>query len=465
MENLSTISFSSNRFPYEGLKKMSDLINHEGPILSHFKNDYVDLFYLWVDNDFSHNRWLIFEVDKNSLINYLYRNITLRDLILKNKKDFLLISDINENLIPESNNLVKKDDIPQLYLPNEDSFFEFSIPVAYAGSLEIEYLHSLLTDSISLKIENKSDKYLSAVKVDNLLSVLRNIKQSFTNFISVNFRKDFDSEDFSNLNFDTLLSTVIKDSELLIPNLEYGSFCASFTVDYLMSKEISPKIQSWRKATFNKFKSEVIEADLDINSLPPLLSKYDDSDRRAIYSPILEISKDINDYKISITDKTFKKIKKTLKPISKPIQERLVPKLKPVDTEKEETLFQIIGIAEKTNDQPKISAKNILESKELDYAEFTQSTNTFSYKENELYLKEQFYFKVVYNSGIYIIDYSPFEIHIENTGFETAKTEFYKVIVNLYKDLSKTDDQMLSLDEKKIKKGLLDLVSIPNLKN
>ncbi|MDB5015389.1 MAG: hypothetical protein JWQ84_221 [Mucilaginibacter sp.] len=465
MENLSNIAFVSTHFPYPDLNKVSDLIYYEGPILSHFVDKKgKNLLYLWVDNDSSRNRWLIFEIDKSSLINYLHKGISLRDLVLKNRSDFLLLADINESLGIEFSNLIKKENLPEIYLPKEGSYFEFSIPQIYANSLEDEYLHSLLSDSINLKIENKTQKYLSAVKVDNLLTVLRNVKLSFTSFISINFRKDFTSEDFLSLNFETLISTVVKDSELLIPNLEYGSFCASFTTDYLMSKEISPKIQQWRKDTFLRFKSEVIEADLDINALQPLLNKYDDFDRKAIYSPILEISKDSNDYKISITDKTFKKIKRTLKPISKPIQDKLIPKIKSIDIEKKESLFQIIGIGEKVNEQPKISKKNILESKELDYAELTQSTNTIFYHENELYLKEQFDFKIVYDRGNYVIDYTPFEIHLENVSFESVKNELYKSIIDLYKRLTKVNEKELSLKEIKLKNELLDIVSIPNIK-
>ena len=466
MENLSQIAFVSTHFPYPDLSKISDLIYYEGPILSHFINkEGKDLLYLWIDSDSKHNRWLIFEVDRNSLINYLYKNISLRDLVSKNRKDFLLISDINENLISEFNNLIQKENLPEIYLPKEDSYFEFSIPAIYTNSLEEEYLHSLVNYSISLKIENKSNKYLSAVKVDNLLIVLKNVKQSFTNFISINFKKDFTSEDFVNLNFDTLFSTVIKDSELLMPNLEYGSFCASFTTDYLMSKEISPKIQQWRKDTFTRFKNEVIEAKFDINSLQILLEKYDEYDRKAIYSPILEISKDSNDYKISITDSSFKKVKKTLTPISKPIQEKLVPKVQLLEPEKQELLFQIIGIGEKVNEQPKISKKNILETKELNYAEISQSTNTISYHDNELYLKEQFDFKVVYDRGTYIIDYSPFEIHIENSNFESAKNSFYKSIIDLYIHLTNADENQLSLKDIGFKNELLNIISIPNIKN
>jgi len=464
MEDISNISFVSNSFPYIGFKKVSDLINHDGPILSHFSDNNRHLLYLWIDNDLSYNRWLIFEVDKNSLLNYLYKNISLLDLIIDNKQEFLLVTDINESLEFECNNLIKKDSLPSVYLPTENSYFEFKIPNIYTSNdAEREYLHALVNDSISFKIESKSKKYLSAVKVDNLLNVLKNIKQSFTSYVSINFKKDFSSDDFKNLNFDTLLSTIVKDSELLMPNLAYGSFCASITTDYLMSKEFSPIIQNWRKETFIKYRNEVIEIDYDVQILNVLTEKYDEMDRRAIYSPIIEISRETNDYKISITDSSFRKIRKTLKPVSKPIREKLLPKIQSPEIIKSESLFQIIGMAEKTAEELKLNKKSILETKELDYAELTQSTDTIAYKGEELYLKEIFEYKIIYDRGVFIIDYPPLDLHIESQSFDLVKNEFYKNIIELYKRLQKLAIDQLSISESSLKNRIAELVAIPNV--
>jgi hypothetical protein len=464
MEDILNISFVSSIFPYANFKKVSDLINHDGPILSHFSDGKRHLLYLWIDNDEIFNRWLIFEVDKNSLLNYLYKNTSLLDLILNNKQEFLLISDINGSLEYEFNNLIEKVKLPQVYLPTENSYFQFKVPLIYTSNdAEQEYLHVLVSDSISLKIESKTRKYTSAVKVDNLLNVLKNVKQSFTNYISINFRKSFSESDFENLNFNSLLSTIVKDSELLIPNLAYGSFCASLTTDYLMSKEFSPVIQKWRKETFIDFKHEVIEADYDINSLDVLTLKYDEFERRAIYSPIVEISRDSNDYKISITDNSFRKIKKILTPISKPIRERLMPRLQPSETVKSEALFQIIGLAEKNAEELKLSKRGILETKELDYAELTQSTDTISFKSSQLYLKDFFEFKIIYDRGTFIIDYPPLDLHLENISFDSVKSDFYKTIIDLYSILNKLDNDQLSLDEISIKHNLVEMIALPNI--
>ena len=464
MENISDFAFVSNYFPYPNFKKVSDLINYDGPILSHFQYNEKDILYLWVDNSDTHNRWLVFEVSRDSFVNYLYKEINLKTLITSNQQDFLLLTDINESLKHEFNNLISKDFLPKVYLPTEKSYFDYPIPNVYAiDTPKNLYSHALLSDSISVKVENKSEKFLSAIKVESVLNVLKNIKQSFTSYISINFKKDFSSEDFKGISFDSLVSTIVNDSELLIPNLKYSSFCASITTDYLMSKEFSPKIKKWRQETFFKFKQEVIEVDYDLDLATIISEKYNENDRKAIYNPIIDISKESNDYKVSITDKSFTKTKKTLTPITKIIREKLIPKIQPVESVKTETLFQIIGMGEKVDEKLKINKSNILETKELDYAELTQTTNTISFKENELYLKEQLEFKVVYNRSIFIIDYPPLNIYKENSSFDSVKNDFYKDIFDLYIRLINIDDSQLSVVDLKTKTTLMDMVSITNL--
>ena len=465
MENISNFAFSSNHFPYSNSKKISDLISYDGPILSHFQYKEKDILYLWVDSNDYHNRWLIFETDKNSFVNYLYKEISLKTLITTNSQDFLLLTDINDNLEPQFNSLIRKDLLPEIYLPIENSYFDYPIPAAYTSMDNTinQYSHALFNDSISIKVENKSEKFLSAIKVESVLSVLKNIKQSFTSYISVNFKRDFSSEDFKGISFDSLVSTIVNDSELLIPNLKYSSFCASITTDYLMSKEFSPEIKKWRQETFSKFKREVIEVDYNLELATVISEKYNEQDRKVIYNPIIDILKEANDYKVSITDISFTKTKKTLTPVTKLIREKLIPKSQPVESVKTETLFQIIGIGEKVDEKLKINKSNILETKELDYAELTQTTNTISFKDNELYLKESLEFKVLYNRGIFIIDYSPLNIYKENNSFDSVKTDFYKAVIDLYISLINIEENQLSIIDSKIKNNLMDMISITNL--
>ena len=120
-------------------------------------------------------------------------------------------------------------------------------------------------------------------------------------------------------------------------------------------------------------------------------------------------------------------------------------------------------MAEKTAEELKLNKKSILETKELDYAELTQSTDTIAYKGEELYLKEIFEYKIIYDRGVFIIDYPPLDLHIESQSFDLVKNEFYKNIIELYKRLQKLAIDQLSISESSLKNRIAELVAIPNV--
>lgn len=67
-------------FPLRNLRKITDLIYFDGPLLSHFKDENNDsYFFYWCDVDENYNRWLVFRV--GNVDNYLTGKISLRELI------------------------------------------------------------------------------------------------------------------------------------------------------------------------------------------------------------------------------------------------------------------------------------------------------------------------------------------------------------------------------------------------
>ena len=70
MESIKGIHI--NQSPFGILRKISDLISFEGPILSHFQDDKQnDFLFYWVDYEQSFNKWLVFEVKKEYIYSYL----------------------------------------------------------------------------------------------------------------------------------------------------------------------------------------------------------------------------------------------------------------------------------------------------------------------------------------------------------------------------------------------------------
>lgn len=106
--------------------KQGDLLYHEGPLLSVFKDAFSDNFYFykWSDcNDKAH-RWLVFKVSIESLKSFFDKQISLKHLILEQPFSYFL--DLNNSLDPINIVIVSSPNIPKSYLPEEDSYYEIN---------------------------------------------------------------------------------------------------------------------------------------------------------------------------------------------------------------------------------------------------------------------------------------------------------------------------------------------------
>lgn len=461
MESLD--GFISKDFPYKDLKKVSDLIYYEGPMLSHFSNGKDSFLYLWVDNNDSVNRWIVIKIDDNILANYFKKRISLK-YILETSNTYILFTDINEKLNNISNVLLPIDKIPESYLPSDESYFNFPLPPIYEHIIaNTTYVTDLIENSIHIKIEDKNRRHSSAVKMSNVMEVFNNLKSSLTNFYEVNFKKDFPVTDFDD--FDKVLNVVKKEADLLMPNLATGSFCASLSIETVMSAENSNIIKEWRKDIFEKYKREVFNLDYSKpENIVEIERKYDVDERKNIYAPIIDTFKDNNNYTISKTDRTFSEKKTTrIKPISKNVKEKLVPrKIKPL-TEQEEQLLQMIAITKKTGGEAKFTKKDIIETIQLEECTLTRTTDTIYFGEDKLFLKEELEYKVHFNRGDYSISYPDFQVDVSSKSFESLKNDFFALIIQRYKYLSKADDTDLAEDEKEIKRKMVELVSMASI--
>jgi hypothetical protein len=105
--------------------KQGDFIYHEGPLLSHFvdKNNPSDnYFYRWVDYDDNTNRWLIFRLSDDDLAVFFKNQLNLKQLISKNSFTYLLDLDAQLNKVQIL--LVSLGDLPSVYLPQDNSYFD-----------------------------------------------------------------------------------------------------------------------------------------------------------------------------------------------------------------------------------------------------------------------------------------------------------------------------------------------------
>jgi hypothetical protein len=124
-------------YDFSGFRKIADLVYFDGPFLSHYVSGKGDdyLFY-WVDCDEQDNRWLVLRVSLSSLQKYIGKEQTLRELIEHPNDGYLYVVDIDNSLVYHDIKLVQPSVLPDDYLPEVDSYYEFEpIPAEDAEEL------------------------------------------------------------------------------------------------------------------------------------------------------------------------------------------------------------------------------------------------------------------------------------------------------------------------------------------
>lgn len=124
-------------YDFSRFKKIADLIYLDGPLLSHYVSPNGDdyLFY-WVDCDDRDNRWLVLRVSLSGLQKYVGRELSLRQLIETPNDGYLYLVDIDNNIRYHDVKLVQPSSIPEVYLPEVDSYYAFEpIPAEDANEL------------------------------------------------------------------------------------------------------------------------------------------------------------------------------------------------------------------------------------------------------------------------------------------------------------------------------------------
>ncbi len=124
-------------FPFE-FKLFHHILYYDGPILSHVKNeDNEDYLAQWVDSNDSYHRWLIFKVEPIDLKGYLNGEVSLQDLILSPKNDFVFLTDLTD--IGYTNTIrLKAANLAEDYLPGSNLLYLLEMPDEYEGFFDVK---------------------------------------------------------------------------------------------------------------------------------------------------------------------------------------------------------------------------------------------------------------------------------------------------------------------------------------
>lgn len=110
------------------LTKVSDLIYFDGPFLSHYVHKSGDNYLsYWIDCDAKFQRWLVFRVGITTLQQYVDKKISLLDVMRQLDEGFVYLVDVDDKGNAKQPLIVFLSNLPNDYLPDADSYYDFSL--------------------------------------------------------------------------------------------------------------------------------------------------------------------------------------------------------------------------------------------------------------------------------------------------------------------------------------------------
>lgn len=343
-------------FPIEEFQRIENIIFLDEPILTHLKRKDNDYLSYLVDTDIDNNIdvLLLFQVSLESLYAYLMAEISLRDLILQNNNFiYLLEQDFEGNI--ENYNVLSPNNIPNDYLPLEDSYLlyepnENSYYYEYIQSNS--YLHKLRQSAFYVKFESENSKYADTIGLTELSNdLLENLSKSYKCFLKADFEIVFKKYQTNENKLQSTFRKLEDDLDLRMVSLKYGSFEIGLAEDKIMKSSIEDKnIRAWAEDIGNKFKETVLNSDFSEERIDRILSNYSDDARRKIFKPLFKITENPN---VSMLFKSSNQEPYTkLKIRDKSIIDKIIPST-PIDKDDEDKEYEIITITSVVNKKSK----------------------------------------------------------------------------------------------------------------
>lgn len=344
------INFDLNQF-----KKVEDIIYLDEPILTHLiKNNKHFLMYL-VDTLEEKDKYLLLELEEQTIFDYLTKQKTLRQIISSNQNFIYEIEqDFNGTVI--SAEITQSSSLPESYLPTEDSYLNYepsSQSYYYSFIKEFEaqsYLRSLREQAFYIKLSPTNSKYSDTIGFNELVSeLLKNISTSFKSFLKADFFESFKERQTDERKLNASFNRLANDLDYRMVDLDFGSFEIGLAVDKVMKQSIENKeIRDWAIDVGYKYKNIVLDDDYDEETVSTIISNYSQEDRKKIFDPIFKITESSNfDLKIKNSkSKEYSKI--SIKDKSK-IERIVPPKLEILEEQKskEYEIIQVTTIKEK----------------------------------------------------------------------------------------------------------------------
>jgi len=378
--------------PYENLDLISVIDEIDVPILSHYRdNRNNDILRYFLGYEKSLSLSLYWRVKENELFNYLNNNITLRELITEDSKEFLYLPKNDEGLYE----YISPNHLPEDFLPDGKSYYGFAIPQEYEYLVEKFlgdfYVANLKERGVVLNISPKGRRFQHTVSMEDVADMTSRVSSSIKSFVDQQFYKDFKSIIQDIKTFESTRKKVIKKATPRVCDSRLGSFEITISNDRVNNEDLEKQYTDWTNKILSAYQNQVLYVDYsDPDVIKSLLENHSILEIKNIYEPIVNTIAQ-KDYILSVrtigTDKSIafnKDYRKTKKEIRKTLY---ASKEAEVGLTKKKILHLVLEI-EEGQEVGELNKSQISKDTIVSY-----ETRTFAFKIEELSRPERkFYF-------------------------------------------------------------------------
>lgn len=292
-----------------------------------------------------------------------------------------------------------------------------------------DFLDILREKSITLKMEEKTEKYSGAFVIAHAIEFLKNINLSYQNYAETKFRHTVKKESIKD--FDLNVNKFKTRTALIGTNTQFNSFGISISANNSIMDQFgihTEEFKNMKQNLFAEFSNDVLLADYsDVKFQEKISKKFSDEERRKIFSPLLNSMANSKEYKISVIDEEhFSKIK-DFTTIDLKSREVLAPS-KPT---------QIAQLQEDTNLVRKIEQNNGNKKKtifveQLKYFEQEVTVNDIISAKKTVFLVHPHSFLIIFESNYYRIEDNAFQIFVSDKDYNELMQVYSKNFIDKF---------------------------------
>jgi hypothetical protein len=322
-------------------------------------------------------------------------------------------------------------------------------------------IKKLLNYSINIQIKPEKN-FSDLASLKTVISVLSNLRNSFRNFLKIEFIKQ---EKFRSIHDkdEEKLDKLIKEMELLIVDSKIGSYQTSIApnLEDINYSLFDNDLLDWKKDKYNTYRNKIIFADFnDDHFIEEISKKYTPHERKNIFNPIFNAIADGKDYKINLLDSDREKIVRTLQPLSENIILQITPHIEKAQELKEKNYIAYLRLSTKGDkvELKKTNIKKIYDIEELMHDTFPLKTDTIKHEQSVFVLKEKITCEVIFSDNLYYIKFEPLEIDVWGQTREEAQEAFNFTFHSLYENFVLEKDKNLSPKAQSLKLKIMDMI-------